>query len=190
MLATALRWNMVSDPGGAETTAAARGSRLRKAGWLGGQTVEWAVKLGSAAGAFLAVAAAFHFGPFSERPDVRVDVAASLVNSKLVDTGPAEYICLVNKSGGDVDLLGWELRDAEGSVNRLPDVTLSPDQRLRVHPGGGTNSEADLFGEGMDSVWNNTGDIVTLLDEDGNVIDSVPYGAHPYESSAASCDST
>lgn len=180
---------MVSDPGGAEAKAAGC-SRLRKAGWLGGQTVEWALKFGSAAGAFLAIAAAFHFGPFSEPPDVRIDVAASLVNSEDSDTGPVEYICLVNKSGGAVDLLGWELRDAEGSVNLLPDVTLSPDQRLRVHPGDGKNGEADIFGEGQDPAWNNTGDIVTLLDDQGNVIDLVAYGSHESESTSASCTST
>jgi hypothetical protein len=69
----------------------------------------------------LAIAAAFHIWPFGESPDVRIDIAASQVNTRGYDNASDEYICLVNKSGGDVDLLGWELRDAEGSVSVLPD---------------------------------------------------------------------
>lgn len=171
-----------------EPAAPARRSHLLKAGTIGERGLDLAVKLGSAAGAFLAIAAAFHFGPFSEPPDVRVDVAASQINPTGSESGSAEFICVVNKDGGDVDLLGWELRDAEGGVNVLPDVTLAPDQRLRVHPGGGTDSEGDVYGEGEDPSWNNTGDVVTLLDDDGNVIDTVAYGSRSAESTGASCE--
>jgi len=148
---------------------------------------EWVLKAGSAFAIWLAIAAAFNLWPFGEPPDVRIDIAASQVNPRGFDSASDEYVCLVNMSGGDVELLGWELRDAEGSVNVLPDVPLPSHQHLRVHPGGGRNSEGDVYGEGDAAVWNNQGDTVTLLDESGNVIDTQTYGSRPSETVAASC---
>lgn len=171
----------------AETGSPDQESKGSRAGPIFVQAVEWVLKAGSAFAIWLAIAAAFNFWPFGEAPDVRIDIAASQVNSKGYDNAADEYVCLVNMSGGDVDLLGWELRDAEGSVNVLPDVTLAPDQHLRVHPGGGKNSNADIYGEGEAAVWNNQGDTVTLLDESGNVIDSQTYGSRAAEAVAASC---
>lgn len=162
-------------------------SKDSRAGSIFGQGVDWVLKAGSLFGIWLAIAAPFHLWPFGEAPDVRIDIAASQVNSKGYDNASDEYVCLVNMSGDDVDLLGWELRDAEGSVNVLPDIALSPDQRLRVHPGGGKNSNTDVYGEGEAAVWNNQGDTVTLLDESGNVIDSQTYGSRAAETVAASC---
>lgn len=171
----------------AEREAAADRPKSRRAGRIFVGILEWALKAGSAFAIYLAIAAAFHIWPFSEAPDVRIDIAASQVNSRGYDNASAEYICLVNKSGGDVDLLGWELRDAEGGVNVLPDVTLASDQQLRVHPGEGRNTSTDLYGEGHAAVWNNTGDTVTLFDQSGNVIDSQTYGSRQSETVAAGC---
>lgn len=154
-----------------------RESRRKRAGQLLVEAVEWLLKAGSAFAIWLAIAAAFNFWPFGEPPDVRIDIAASQVNSRGDDSASAEYICLVNRSSDDVDLLGWELRDAEGSVNVLPDLTLGAGQHLRVHPGGGHNSGSDVYGEGDEAVWNNQGDTATLLDESGNVIDTQTYGS-------------
>lgn len=162
-------------------------SKGRRAGWILVQTAEWVLKAGSAFAIWLAIAAAFNLWPFEQAPDVRIDIAASRLNSEGYDKASDEYICLVNMSGDDVNLLGWELRDAEGSVNVLPDVTLAPEQRLRVHAGGGRNSKSDVYGEGQGAAWNNQGDTVTLLDESGNVIDSRTYGSRSSEPAAASC---
>jgi|GEM_PF-1826915 len=162
-------------------------SQRRRGGRIFVQAVEWLLKAGSAFAIWLAIAAAFHLWPFGEPPDVRVDIAASQVNAKGYDSAVNEYVCLVNMSGDEVDLLGWELRDAEGSVNVLPDITLAPEQHLRVHPGGGENSGSDVYGEGEQAVWNNQGDTVTLLDESGNVIDSQTYGSRSSEETAANC---
>jgi competence protein ComEC len=102
------------------------------------------------------------------------------------DEGPAEeYVCLVNQTDEPVDLLGWLLRDGAGQdVNTLPDFTLAPEARVRVHPGKGRNSATDLFGISGSPVWNNEGDSVTLLDADGEEIDSQSYG--PRDDDAAS----
>lgn len=128
--------------------------------------------IGSVLGVYLTFAGAVHAWPFGELPDVRVDVASSRVEAP----GPSdEYICVVNKDGGDVNLLGWVLRDAEGDVNTLPDVTLDSEQRIRVHPGDGTDSETDLYGREGTAQWNDQGDTITLFDDEGNEIDSETY---------------
>ncbi|HET8813506.1 MAG TPA: lamin tail domain-containing protein [Solirubrobacterales bacterium] len=174
----------------AETGRPDQESKGSRAGSNFVQAVEWVLKAGSAFAIWLAIAAAFHLWPFGEAPDVRIDIAASQVNSEGYDNASDEYICLVNMSGDDVDLLGWELRDAEGSVNILPDLTLAPAQHLRVHPGGGKNSKSDVYGEGQGVAWNNQGDTATLLDDSGNVIDSQTYGSRSSETVAASCASS
>lgn len=110
-------------------------------------------------------------------PDVRIDIAASRVNP-FDDTAAAEYICLVSEEDSAVSLTGWKLTDAEGAVNVLPQLSLAPRARLRVHPGGGderADTDHDLYGEAGTS-WNNDGDTVTLLDSDGGVVDSAAYG--------------
>lgn len=164
-------------------------SRSKRAGRIFVGTLEWLLKAGSAFAIYLAIAAAFHIWPFSEPPDVRIDIAASQVNTRGYDNASDEYICLANQSGGDVELLGWELRDAEGGVNVLPAVTLASDHQIRIHPGEGRNTSTDLYGEGHAAVWNNEGDTVTLLDQSGNVIDSQTYGSRPSETVAAGCGS-
>lgn len=162
-------------------------SKSKRAGRIFVTTVEWVLKAGSGFAIYLAIAAAFSFWPFGEPPDVRIDIAASQVNTRGYDNASDEYICLVNKSGGDVDLHGWELRDAEGGVNVLPDFTLASDEQIRVHPGEGRNTDTDLYGEGHAAVWNNEGDTITLLDQSGNVIDSQTYGSRQSETVAAGC---
>ena len=162
-------------------------SQAKRAGGMLVKVFNGVLKVGSGFAVWLAIAAAFHLWPFSEPPDVRIDIASSQVNSRGYDNASNEYICLVNKSEGDVGLLGWELRDAEGSVNVLPDVTLAAEQHLRVHPGEGRNSGTDIYGEGHAAAWNNEGDTVTLLDSSGNVIDSQTYGSRSSETTAASC---
>lgn len=110
-------------------------------------------------------------------PDVRIDVAASLLNP-FNDTAAAEYICLVSEEDSAVSLTGWKLTDAEGVVSVLPQFSLAPHAKVRVHPGGGNeraDTTHDLYGEAGMS-WNNDGDTVTLLDSDGRVVDSASYG--------------
>lgn len=136
---------------------------------------DWLVKAGGLAGVWLTIAALLQIWPFSGLPDVRIDVAASRVNAPGNDKAAAEYICLVNKDDG-ADLLGWTVRDAEGDVNVLPDITLAAGQSLRVHPGSGTNPDIDVYGDNGTPQWNNTADTITLFDDSGNEFDSRAYG--------------
>jgi hypothetical protein len=83
----------------------------------------------------------------------------------------------VNEDADAVKLTGWVLRDAEGDVNVLPSFTLESGAAVHVHPGRGTNTQTDLFGEEGVPVWNNSGDTVTLLDSSGEQIDARSYSS-------------
>jgi hypothetical protein len=133
--------------------------------------------LAAIAAVYVAFAVPLCLPPFECLPDVRIDIASSQFDVPGSDNPSREYVCLVNEEGGSVDLTGWELRDAEGKVNVLPDFTLEADASVRVHPGQGTNSPTDLYGSEGRSVWNNEGDSVTLIDDGGKTIDQVSYGA-------------
>jgi hypothetical protein len=158
---------------------------VKTAGKRASVAFDWLTKAGSLAGVYLTAAALFQIWPFSSLPDVRIDVAASRVNSQGYDRAADEYICLVNKEDGE-DLLGWTLRDAEGDVNVLPDIRLDSGQSIRVHPGRGRNSETDVYGDKGTPRWNNTADTITLFDDSGNEIDSRAYGQSS-ENTPAGC---
>lgn len=130
----------------------------------------------------------FGYWPFLEEQPVRIDTASSMFNAPGDDDPAEEYVCLVNQADEPVDLLGWVLRDGAGrDVNTLPDFTLAPEAHVRVHPGKGRNSTTDLFGTGGSPVWTNGGDSVTLLDADGQEIDSQSYGPRDDNEAAGRC---
>ena len=128
------------------------------------------------AGLYLTVAAQVNWWPFPQPPDVRIDVAASRFNSAGADDPRDEYLCLVNEGDREVSLTGWVLRNAHADVNTLPTFSLASREGVRVHPGSGTNSPTDLFGDNGSPQWNNGGGSATLLDADGQIIDTRPYG--------------
>lgn len=71
--------------------------------------------------------------------------------------------------------------------DQFPDVTLDSGQQIRVHPGGGTDSSTDVYGESEAPAWNNSGDTITLLDQSGDGIDLEVYGSQSEEDAQASC---
>lgn len=84
-----------------------------------------------------------------------------------------ERVVLENRSDTGVDLSGWSLRD-ESSTNRFrfPDgFELEAEQTVTVTSGAGELG----FGLGH-PVWNNTGDSVILVDDQGRF---VAYSAYP-----------
>jgi hypothetical protein len=131
----------------------------------------------AAASSYVGLATVLCLPPFDCPPDVQVDLASSKFNPPGYDDPASEYVCLVNEDDHAVTLTGWVVRDAERDVNVLPRFTLGSGGAVRVHPGRGTDRSADLFGKEGSPVWNNSGDTVTLLDADGEQIDTRSYGA-------------
>lgn len=109
-------------------------------------------------------------------PDVRISTASSSLNPVGYEGPGDEYVCLVNEDDGSISITGWELHAAERRVNTLPKFSLEPGEAVRVHPGEGTDSAGDLFGERGSPSWRNEGGEITLLDDEGEEIDSEGYG--------------
>jgi hypothetical protein len=122
------------------------------------------------------LAATLCLPPFDCPPEVQVDLASSRFNPPGYDDPAGEYVCLANEDADAVKLTGWVLRDTERDVNVLPSFTLESGAAVRVHPGRGSDTRADLFGKEGTPAWNNSGDTVTLLDASGKEIDSRSYG--------------
>ncbi len=84
-----------------------------------------------------------------------------------------EWLEVANEGPVVVDLGGWAIRDAE-SVHRFtfPAGTLiGPGARLRVV----TGCTGEIAWCSGDPVWNNSGDVAFLLDDDGRIADRFEY---------------
>jgi LysM repeat protein len=80
-------------------------------------------------------------------------------------------VVVVRNLGGAVDLEGWTLSDAEGNTFTFPTITLFADVQMRVHSLPGLSTPSDLYWGRESPAWN-TGELVTLYDRTGNVIDT------------------
>ena len=78
-----------------------------------------------------------------------------------------EFVELYNKSDSTVDLTGWYLNDATG-LRHVFSHTLQPQE---YYPVFGSSASTGSLG------LNNTGDIVSLFDEEGILRDRVVYGS-------------
>lgn len=85
-----------------------------------------------------------------------------------------EWVEVTNRGPGPVDLTGWSIQD-EGSNHtfRFPSgFVLDERATVRIHSGCGTATPTELFWCNSGSaVWNNDGDIASLLSSDGSVVD-------------------
>jgi hypothetical protein len=145
----------------------------------------WIELVALVVGTGIAVAGILHCGT----PDVRISLADSRLNPAGYDDSSDEYVCLVNHDDQPVSLAGWEVGAAERRINVLPDFTLEPGAAVRVHPGEGTNSPRDLYGEKGSSQWRNTGGQISLFDSNGQEVDTVGYGERKDDDGSGECGS-
>lgn len=120
-------------------------------------------------------------------PDVRISLPDSRLNPAGDESPSEEYVCLVNREDDAVSLAGWELRDADERINMLPDVTLGGGAAIRVHPGPGRNSGADVYRETKSRHWVNDGGEISLYDDKGEEIDRVGYGPRGQDDGSGEC---
>jgi len=87
-----------------------------------------------------------------------------------------EYVTIANDGDGDIDLVGWTIRD-ESSQNRLVfgAVVLAPGGSVTVRTGCGSDRPDTVYWCADRSVWSNTGDTAMLQDAYGNVVDRWTY---------------
>lgn len=86
-----------------------------------------------------------------------------------------EWVEIKNTGEVEVSMAGWILVDAQNHEYAFPeDFVLSPEAAVKVHTGDGDDSDSELYWGLKVPVWNNDGDIASLVDESGNVVDSYP----------------
>jgi micrococcal nuclease len=89
-----------------------------------------------------------------------------------------EWIELRNTSSQPVDLTGWVVRD-ESTRHRYAfadEVVIAAGASLRLFSGTGTDTATERYwGKEGESVWNNDGDTVFVLDASGSTVASFPY---------------
>jgi len=54
--------------------------------------------------------------------------------------------------------------------------TLSPGSNVTLHAGKGTNAATDLYWGSGSPIWNNDGDVVSLYDVSGRLVDALERG--------------
>ncbi len=88
-----------------------------------------------------------------------------------------EWVRFVNRSGRDLDLEGWTVRD-ESSSHRyhFGALVLAPGASVTLYSGCGTDSDTQRYWcVSGSAVWNNSGDSVFLLDPVGNIVAQLAY---------------
>lgn len=87
-----------------------------------------------------------------------------------VGTLESETISLGNQ-GGMVNLEAWTLSSAAGEQFVFPALTLFPEGQVKVHSKTGEDTPRDLYWGRTEPAWQE-GELVTLRDADGNVVDT------------------
>ena len=88
-------------------------------------------------------------------------------------SGQAEWVELVNLGSSPVDLTGWTIGDASRDTRLEGDIPAGGRFVISTQDIGATHGQVvNRIGNGL----NNDGDMLTLLDANGNVVDEVEYG--------------
>jgi competence protein ComEC len=83
-----------------------------------------------------------------------------------------EWVQLMNRGDGPVLLAGWTLSDTTGKNPYIfPAFILLPESSVTVCTGSGMMNDTALFMGRNEPLWGNNGDMVTLKDAGGNIID-------------------
>ena len=83
----------------------------------------------------------------------------------------ATEVVLMRNRGGAVSLEGWRLSDAEGNSFTFPAITLFANTQVRMHSAAGRSTPSDLYWGRATPAWNG-GELITLHDQAGNVVDT------------------
>ena len=73
-------------------------------------------------------------------------------------------------------LVGYAIEDITGHRYEFPDQVFSRGQIFKLHTGQGVDTQTDLYwGATGSAIWNNDGDIVKVLDPQGQILLSYSY---------------
>jgi len=87
-----------------------------------------------------------------------------------------EYVLIRNSDPGTIDMTGWQLYDVGPNYTyTFPPFTLAPGAAVRVWTGIGMDDGANLYWDRQQAVWNNEGDVATLVRADQSFVDEYRY---------------
>jgi hypothetical protein len=114
--------------------------------------------------------------PPTSTPPIPVDVVISAV----VNAGYAEHVVIKNRDTVVADLTGWHLKEKDNAI--LPfafpaGLTLAPGAEVRIYSGrdGRQNNPPESFEWTELNIWDNEGDVATLLNSVGEPVSTFKY---------------
>lgn len=94
-----------------------------------------------------------------------------ITNASWVD----EWVEITNQGEAAQDFTGWTLKDEQDHAYAFPEgFILEPGEVVMVHTSVGNDTAADLYCNMGSPIWNNAGDVATLMDAEGNVVSQYP----------------
>jgi hypothetical protein len=121
---------------------------------------------------------------------LETEVSNILITELMVDPSDSpslpnsEYIELFNTTNFPINLLGWTVKDI-ATTSPLPAFVLSPQEYVLLCPLENKNlflNQTNIIGLASWPTLNNTGDSISLIDKDGNVIAEFNYSLASYQS--------
>ena len=109
-----------------------------------------------------------------------IDHQIAISNANFVAPSPekenlnGEWVEVSNNGTADANLTGWTLEDAQNHTYTFPDFSLNAGAKVTIRTGMGNDNSTDLFWNRNTSIWNNNGDLATLMDASGNVVARYP----------------
>ena len=131
-------------------------------------------------GALIFVLVALFIGTALVQGESSSDDGITITNANFVAPSPEkenlneEWVEVANNGTIDENLAGWVIQDQQNHTYTFPDFNLKAGATVKIHSGIGSNSDEDLYWNRSTSIWNNDGDLVTLIDASGIVISSYP----------------
>ena len=131
-------------------------------------------------GALISVLVALFFGAALVQGESSSDGGITITNANFVAPSPEkenlneEWVEVANNGTIDENLTGWTIQDQQNHTYAFPDFNLKAGSTVKIHSGVGSNSDEDLYWNRSTSIWNNGGDLATLVDASGVVISSYP----------------
>lgn len=107
-------------------------------------------------------------GPPLEIVSIHADAAGN-DNDNLND----EYVVFRTLASGT--LAGYAVEDAASHRYEFPDRVFTAGQTFKLHTGSGSNTQTDLYWGNGSAIWNNDGDTIKVLDNEGHVLLSQSY---------------
>lgn len=84
-----------------------------------------------------------------------------------------EWATITNSGDSDVDITNWRITNSGSSYSYIfPAATIEAGETITLYSRTGENTANSYYWNAGIEIWDNSGDIAGLYDEDGNLIDS------------------